>query len=282
MRTKRLRLSAAVFLCSCLLSCNLQFGIFDPADETFEAEDRPTFDLVTLEGGYTCKLLKPWNYDKPWNRWRRYPLVVSLHGSGGSYYAPCIVGDDGEMQNYPCFFLAPHSASGWGSPAAWVTDEIEALARNYRVDDDRVYLMGFSMGGSGSYDFLNLAYNRHGRLFAGLVRLAGSYVSVLADEIMDSTSIWYHVGTADSYDEGGENSGTAYANIRDYARNRRAAETVETDTVGGFERVTKTLTLRGVRILRMSRYSGMGHSGSVPFQDPGVLAWLFSQSLENR
>jgi hypothetical protein len=31
----------------------------------------------------------------------QHSLVVALHGSGGDHYAPCIIGDDREMQDHP-------------------------------------------------------------------------------------------------------------------------------------------------------------------------------------
>jgi len=34
--------------------------------------------------------------------------------------------------------------------------------------------------------------------------------------------------------------------------------------------------------MRKSEYTGVGHNPIVPFHDPEVLEWLFSQSLEKR
>jgi predicted peptidase len=93
---------------------------------------------------------------------RTWPLVLSLHGSGDS-------GDDGEAQirsglaaevrrrqhNVPFLAVFPQSldltwdaASDDGKRAVAILDEV---CREFRVDLDRVYLTGFSMGGGGTW-----------------------------------------------------------------------------------------------------------------------------------
>jgi predicted peptidase len=279
---RKLSIFAATLL---LASCSLVLGI-PPDDEglireDFSEADRPSFKVVTLSDGNTYKLQLPWNYDKSWNASRSYPLIVSLHGSGGDYYAPCYVGDDEWMQAHPAFFLAPHNASGWGSSASWVRDEIERLNTVYRINTNRVYLMGFSMGGSGSYAFAHLDYNEHGRLFAAIVRLAGQSETELRDAIADKTSIWYHIGLSDDAARVTV-AEKAYEYIKSYSGNAKATENTVSDTVGSYPRTTKTLTKNGIQIMKLSEYTGMGHDGSTPFEDEGVLTWLFDQSLGYR
>lgn len=247
------------------------------APETFDEADRPVLEHDPVED---FELLKPWNYDKSRNANRLYPLVVSLHGGGGSHYKPCIVGDDEEMQAYPCFFLAP-TCSDWGTSADWVRDRIEALINEYRIDTNRLYLMGYSMGGSGSYTFARAYYDKYSRLFAGIVRLAGQSQTELYPSIADKTSIWYHIGLNDT-ETRVLIAEEAYQFIKSYAGNITALEIIEHDNVSAYPRKTKTLIKNNVQIMKKSEYTGVGHSASVPFNDPGVLAWLFSQSLARR
>jgi len=114
----------------CLASCTAMSNMLShdkvqaPA-ETFAAADRPSFEK---DADADFKLQKPWNHDKEWNKDRKYPLVVSLHGGGGSYYTPCLDENDEELKKYPCFVMAPHN-QGWGENAAWVRNEIEELRR---------------------------------------------------------------------------------------------------------------------------------------------------------
>lgn len=264
-----------VFLLSSCWNDSLRSALDPP--ETFDDADRPILEHDAVED---FELLKPWNYDKSWNADRYYPMVVSLHGSGGSHYKPCIVNDTNEMKTYPCFFLAP-TCSNWGSAASWVRDRIQALIQEYRIDTNRLYLMGFSMGGSGSYTFAKAYYDEYGRLFAGIVRLAGQSQTDLYPAIADKTSVWYHIGLDDT-EERVIIAEEAYQFIKNYQCNASAFEFVVYDTVSSYPRRTKSLMMNGVFVMKKSEYTGVGHSGSVPFNDPGVLAWLFNQSLTRR
>lgn len=277
-----------------LSGCDSNAGIgpdpngYTPIPETFDNADRPAFELVTLTvngSTKTYKLMKPWNYDKPHNAGRSYPLVVSLHGQGGSYYAPCIVGDDNEMQRYPCFFMAPTNGD-WGGGAAWVRTEIKALTGTYRINENRLYLMGFSMGGSGSYSFASGYASEQGGYFAGIVRLAGQSQTTLPNAIVRKTSVWYQIGLNDTANDRVGIAQDAYNYYKNHSALSGASETTVTDTVTSgshsWPRSTKILTLDGVEVFKLSQYTGMGHDGSTPFHDPGILQWLFSQSLEYR
>lgn len=252
-------------------------------EETFDIADMPTFDVFEYnqDSGLTYKMMIPWNYDKPHNSGRSYPLIISLHGgtsNKSAYYAPCIVGNEEEMKQYPAFFVAPNSTSGWGSAAAWVRQLIEDLKSEYRVDSNRIYLMGYSRGGSGSYSFASAYWRDHQGLFAGIVRLAGQSQTSLPDPIMDSTSIWYHIGLDDTPTRT-RIAEEAYQAVKNYEGNSSAVETIFPDQIDGYSRRTKILTLEGVEIMKKSEYSNVGHSSSVPFSDPSVLGWLFQQTL---
>jgi predicted peptidase len=261
-------LSLALLLSACgAFTLGSPFRAFDPADKPVVGHD------AVLD----YELLKPWDYDKGFNANARYPLVVSLHGSGGSHYEPCIVGDEREMMDHPCFFLAP-TCSDWGSSAAWVRDLIETLKRQYRIDPDRLYLMGFSMGGSGSYSFAKAYYDEHGGIFAGIVRLAGQSQTELPAALAEKTSVWYHIGLEDSASRV-EVAEQAYQFIKGFSG---ARESSARDELSGYPRLTKTLTKRGVEIMKKSEYAGMGHDGGTAFSDPAVLDWLFAQDLANR
>jgi len=99
------------------------------------------------------RLMKPISFDKG----KRYPVIVSLHGAGGR-------GEDNRKQlkdwnklladkkrrtDYPCYVLAPQSKSLWNKTHLEnIKSIIKALPS---VDMDRIYILGHSMGGHGTY-----------------------------------------------------------------------------------------------------------------------------------
>ena len=119
----------------------------------------------------------------------KYPLLVFLHGSGelgnGTTDLPNIL-DDGSPPDLISEGLFPTSFTVNGqtfsfiviSPqfVAWPTDAdvgdvIDYAIANYRVDTNRVYLTGLSMGGSAVWSYA--PENGHAQKLAGIVPIAG-------------------------------------------------------------------------------------------------------------
>lgn len=119
------------------------------------------------------------------------PIVIYLHGSGGAgtdnlkqisggntdgthaWIAP-------DMQaRHPAFVLAPQMTGGnqWGAPrsdeitphAALVLELLASLSKELAIDSDRVYLVGQSLGGRGTWDLIS----KRPDLFAAAVPLCG-------------------------------------------------------------------------------------------------------------
>ena len=99
------------------------------------------------------KLMKPVDFDAN----KKYPLIISLHGAGGR-------GDDNKKQlkvwngqlaeenirkEYPCYVLAPQSKSLWNASQLTLMKEI--IKSLPGVDMQRIYIMGHSMGGHGTF-----------------------------------------------------------------------------------------------------------------------------------
>jgi acetyl esterase/lipase len=94
----------------------------------------------------TYAISVPTAYD-PTQKW---PLIVSMHGHG--WYAP--------YQGYPggryagAFCLAPHGRGSTDYKDLGELDVLAAIAdvkRDFPIDENRVYLTGGSMGGTGSF-----------------------------------------------------------------------------------------------------------------------------------
>jgi predicted peptidase len=144
--------------------------------------------------GLPCRVLLPEGY-APHST--RYPLVVSLHGSGerGADNASQLRnGLDGFVRTRaarPCIVVAPQLPAGetWGG--CWYGGEtagqrtLVALTRELSarrsVDPRRVYGVGYSMGAIGLWDILT----RHPDLFTASVLIAGDLAVADAAPLVD-------------------------------------------------------------------------------------------------
>ncbi len=275
------------------LSCGgigLRAGTGGEPAEFFEIANRPLFqpfladndaDGITDEDYYLCE---PWNYRKEANSDRRYPLFIYLHGQGSSGepgILPCLqdgAAFDAQRQSYPSFVYIPH-----GFSADTIINRIGELRTQYRIDDNRIYVVGYSQGASGSYSLANGYFDRTGRLFAGIIRQSGQSQTTLRDAIARKTSVWYHIGLLDT-DGRPAIAAACYDFLKNYSTNATAVETtVPVPEVVNREGTTKILTKNGMEIVRYTEYPQEGHGIShFPFLDPYMLEWLFSQSLTKR
>ena len=135
------------------------------------APGRTGFDQFDASGrvaaGYALHL--PSRYGADAIDW---PLVVFLHGAGEKGNDPTMlreyrgIGRDKELQ---AIVAAPQClpASGWEPDS--VVAFVEHVATTYRVDRSRIYLMGTSMGGYGTWH----SAAAHPELFAAIVPICG-------------------------------------------------------------------------------------------------------------
>lgn len=153
------------------------------------------YDLDAANARMPFTLFVPDNYD-PAKTW---PLIVDLHGAGVTPLQQMLFdGTTDFAQRDGYIVLAPMGYStfgGWGPPrgtptpvetadvnpatgAKWTTNELSehdaltvlGMVRDkFSVDADRIYLMGHSMGGFGTF-FLGA---KHNTLWAGIAPIAG-------------------------------------------------------------------------------------------------------------
>ncbi len=124
---------------------------------------------------------------------RRYPLLIFLHGSGERgndneaqlKWGVANFATDQNMAMHPAFVIAPQCPlnTNWSNfsradmklqptptkPMELLIGLIEQLKRTLRVDTNRIYITGLSMGGYGTYD----AIERYPNLFAAAVPVCG-------------------------------------------------------------------------------------------------------------
>ncbi|MEP2776295.1 MAG: dienelactone hydrolase family protein [Luteolibacter sp.] len=146
-----------------------------------------------------------WIYaDKKLTRGDKHPLIIVLHGRRNNakeneVFKPQSIATtwtaDKAYKENPCFVVQPYypPKGGWEKIPDQLDAFIEELAKNLPVDLKRVYLVGFSNGGQGT--FLTLA--RQPDWFAGAVTLSGP---VSPKDVVGKIKapIWSWVGENDS------------------------------------------------------------------------------------
>jgi poly(3-hydroxybutyrate) depolymerase len=161
--------------------------------------------------GVKYRLLKP--IDLGEYPGKKYPMILSLHGAGGSgndnvrnlrsWNEP--MAQEDLRRKHPCFVVVPQSVGPWRTPdmAVDFTDEkiakmpkewqevaaprishlqnpkganlhrvfklLDAMAEEFPIDTDRVYVLGHSMGGFGTWT----AVTRDPDRFAAAIASAG-------------------------------------------------------------------------------------------------------------
>lgn len=126
---------------------------------------------ITVKATLDYLLFLPEGYDQSKTNW---PLMLFLHGSGESGHDLNRVKAHGPpkivetKKDFPFILVSPQS-SGRG----WSPDVLNALLddvmKTHRVDPDRVYLTGLSMGGFGTWDLAAA----HPEKFAAIAPICG-------------------------------------------------------------------------------------------------------------
>ena len=130
-------------------------------------------EVVSMPSGIKFLEHLPCNY----NSVPSHPVLVFLHGLGevGSNinavkkHGPPKLIDRGEWGDRPFIVISPQLPSGGWWPNGLIDDVIEHVKRNYKVDENRIYLTGLSLGGIGTFHY---AANYPDKL-AAVVPIAG-------------------------------------------------------------------------------------------------------------
>ena len=238
----------------------LERGLFDGVDKAgFQRDEFIARDGTRLR----YRLLAPLSPETG----RRYPLVVQLHSSSG-------VGSDNETQ-------LERPALSWAMPAireryrAWVLvpqfeqrsanydvpetptyavaspalptmlELVEHVAKQHAVDRDRIYAVGFSMGGSTAW----LSAAARPKLFAAIVPISAVAPGNDAANALVKVPVWAMHGDADT-----ENP------------------------IGADRRLVAAIRSQGGEQVRLREYVGLDHRLPADFY-PGEWwrDWLFAQ-----
>ena len=189
---------------------------------------------------------------------KKYPLVVVLHGRRNNakpdeqFRVQSIATPWAKKENQsknPCFVIQPYypPQSGWEKLPEKLDATVEHLIESLPIDTKRIYIMGFSNGGQGTFQ----ALARHPDYYAGAITVSGPVgINSVVGKIKTPIRSWV-----------GEN---------DHDLNKRKR----------VEALAKALKEDGVDI-ECVVVKGAGHScHHIPLKDPSVHDWLFSKTLK--
>jgi len=211
---------------------------------------------------------------------RSYPLVVFLHGAGGSgtdnlkqleranMFGALVWTLPENQKRHPAFVLAPQSNMNWacvivepgsqplrpadlkwcpagqlGPGAALAFEIIDTLAEKLPIDKGRIYVTGHSMGGAGTWHMIA----QRPSFFAAAVPVCGHPDPATARQISE-VPIWNFHGTAD-----------------------------DVEPIATSRTMIDALTAAGGRP-RHTEYAGVGHNVFMwAYTEPALVEWVFAQ-----
>lgn len=204
------------------------------------------------------RLLKPLDYDST----RQYPLIVCLHHGGAhgkdniqqlsADPAPFLM-EQGNRTRYPSFIFMPQSPQGMGFSGAYGNASVDSLVfRTIRqlqdrlpIDRKRIYVLGISGGGYGSWHFVSM----HPELFAAAVPICGGGEPKYGPKLVN-VPIWAFHGARDKL--------APVAHSRDMINAIRKA--------GGKPKYTE--------------YEFAGHGIWDKVREEDIMEWMFAQHKE--
>lgn len=244
----------------------------------FEAQSGEFKNLkYTVDGmERTAGLYIPDGYDKS----KKWPLVIYLHGGGNggdnkgnaipwASKQPIVKEINRDSKKFPALVLIPRCPkdniwapvgpdvlmSKWRKnkfgdvqkpdASKHITTAIDTVINEYSVNENKISLTGFSMGGEGSIRYGALNVKR----FAAIAPLAGSAIAIKDDvKALASTNVWMFQG---------EKDGLSTAEL-----GRKMSTWIK--EAGGKVKYTE--------------FEGVGHGipGKV-YSYPGMLEWLITQ-----
>ena len=223
------------------------------------------------DGELPYRLMRPVAFDAG----KLYPVIVSLHGGGGRgadnrkqlRVWNRLLADEAMRKQYPSYVLAPQSTRLWDAAHL---EKIKAIIASLPAADlERVYLLGHSMGGHGSFILLQLdpAYFAAAVPSAGTGR--GQDEEFINASLIKDVPIWAFHGDGDT--------------VAPYERAEQLFATM-TRLGGNLKLTTWVGDAHGVA----AKMIAGGENGSTKCSsdrcdtEPEMLRWLFSHSLSSR
>lgn len=261
-----LHLRMRLFLIFCIGAFIINKAVAQQGHARFEAKE-----FVQGKDKLPYRILFPESYSHA----RTYPLVLFLHGAGERgkdnksqlIHGSDLFLSDSVSKNFPAIVVFPQCPKKdyWSSanvdrstapltltfnydapntPALrGVIGLMKQLIKNESVDRSRVYVMGLSMGGMGTFELIH----REPRMFAAAIPICGGGDTLRYHRRARQVPFWIFHGEAD--------------NVVSVAHSRAMAGMLRSRS----------------NLVRYTEYPGVQHnSWDNAFRDPFLLQWLFS------
>ncbi len=224
---------------------------------------------------------------------RKLPLVVWMHGGvksngeGGPNFAQDAFYKDEHQKDHPAFCLRPVAIKGenWVSPRGAgtgthkmpaepsksmkaVVELIDKVVKENPIDEARLYVVGASMGGYGTWDLIE----RYPTKFAAAMPICGGADPSQAEKIKDM-AIWITHGDSDRIV-----SPKGSRDMFDAIMKARGEKPVVKDEA------TRVVRTSPDDRIRFYEYKGGNHNAAWDrgLTEPDLAEWMFSKSLAAR
>lgn len=187
---------AALLILHASLACSLSALAASEPEPGKQVE----LEIQDDDGAYGCLAYLPADYNKA--EQQQWPLVLFLHGRGESYGPLSLVAKWGPPRiaargdDLPFVLLSPQcpAKGSWSDDTrqAQLKRLLDHAEQQYRIDPQRVYVTGLSMGGSGSWSLAAGSPER----FAAVAPICGRGNAEDADKLK-SLPIWVFHGDQD-------------------------------------------------------------------------------------
>ena len=232
-----------------LIAMTLPTGTTSAADEAGKTHAKEFQAEVSVKVGYKYSLYVPEGYESSGHK--HWPLIVFLHGSGERGEDLSVLTRHGPPKMiasghaFPAFVASPQAPDHKTWEPHSVKALVDSVKNEYRIDADRIYLTGISMGGYGVWDTIM----EYPHTFAAAVPICGGAgVKFVAAERIKHVPMWIFHGASDT--------------VVPVATSQRIYDALV--EAGGSPKLTI--------------YAGVGHdSWTQTYEDPDLWDWLFAQ-----
>tara|TARA_R110001592_G_scaffold127079_3_gene338636 strand:+ start:4590 stop:5420 length:831 start_codon:yes stop_codon:yes gene_type:complete len=253
---------------------NKDFAENIPQHELSFYEKNTTVFVYTDKNGVQMpyRLFLPAEY----NPQKKYPLVLVFHGAGSrgndnlKQLRPWVSGwmDEQVQKDNPCIILMPQcpTKQQWvnvpwkdgsyrfkdipiSDPMKLSKEIFDKVVDEYSVNKNRIYVMGMSMGGYGTWNFIM----RYPKIIAAAVPICGAGDPSMAKKIK-RIPIWAFHGDKDP-----------------------------TVPLSGSTDMIESLTRFKKNKARLTIYKDVGHNSyELAWKNPALIDWLFSQHKNSK